>query len=54
MKVIALLTIIIMRFCGQISKIWFIKSKWRTFLVAQWLRLCSQCRGLGFDPWSGN
>ena len=26
-----------------------------TFLVVQWLRLCSQCRvGMGFDPWLGN
>ena len=25
-----------------------------TSLVVQWLRLCSQCRGPGFDPWSGN
>ena len=23
-------------------------------LVVQWLRLHSQCRGPGFDPWSGN
>ena len=22
--------------------------------MVQWLRLCSQCRGLGFDPRSGN
>ena len=25
-----------------------------TSLVVQWLRLCSQCRVLGFDPWSGS
>ena len=26
-----------------------------TFLVVQWLRLCSQCRaGMGFDPWLGS
>ena len=25
-----------------------------TTLVAQQLRLCSQCRGPGFSPWSGN
>ena len=24
-----------------------------TCLVAQWLKLCSQCQGPGFDPWSG-
>ena len=29
-------------------------SHGRTFLVVQWLRLCSQCRGPRFDPWSGN
>ena len=22
-------------------------------LVAQWLRICCQCRRHGFDPWSG-
>ena len=22
--------------------------------MVQWLRLCSQCRGPGFDPWLGN
>ena len=26
----------------------------RGFLVVQQIRLCSQCRGPGFDPWSGN
>ena len=26
----------------------------RTFLVAQWLRLCSQHQGSGFNSWSGN
>ena len=25
-----------------------------TSLVVQGLRLCSQCRGFGFDPWPGN
>ena len=25
-----------------------------TSLVVQWLRLCSQCQGPAFDPWSGN
>ena len=25
-----------------------------TSWVVQWLRLSSQCRGPGFDPWSGN
>ena len=25
-----------------------------TSLVVPWLTLCSQCRGLGFDPWSRN
>ena len=30
------------------------KRKRKTFLVAQWLRLCFSCRGQGFDPWSGN
>lgn len=25
-----------------------------TFLMAQWLRLCSQCSGPGFTPWPGN
>ena len=25
-----------------------------TSLTGQWLRLCSQCRGPGFNPWSGN
>ena len=25
-----------------------------TSLVTQWLRLCSQCGGPGFNPWSGN
>ena len=25
-----------------------------TSLVVQWLRLCSQCRGPRFDPWSDN
>ena len=24
-----------------------------TSLVVQWLRLCSQCRGPGFDLWAG-
>ena len=24
-----------------------------TFLVAQWLRICRQCRGHGFQLWSG-
>ena len=23
-------------------------------LVVKWLRLCSQCKGPGFNPWSGN
>ena len=26
----------------------------QTSLVVQWLRPCSQCRGPGFDPWSGD
>ena len=25
-----------------------------TSLAVQWLRLCFQCRGQGFDPWSGS
>ena len=25
-----------------------------TSLVVQWLRICLQCRGCGFDLWSGN
>ena len=25
-----------------------------TFLVVQWLTICLQCRGHGFDSWSGN
>ena len=25
-----------------------------TSLMVQWLTLCSQCRGAGFNPWSGN
>ena len=25
-----------------------------TSLVVQWLRLCFQCRGCEFDPWSGS
>ena len=25
-----------------------------TSLLVQWLRLYSQCRGPGFDPWTGN
>ena len=29
-------------------------STWGTSLVVQWVRLCSQCRGPGFNPWSGN
>ena len=24
----------------------------RASLVAQWLRICYQCRGHGFEPWS--
>ena len=27
---------------------------WRDLVVVQWLRLCSQCRGHRFNPWSGN
>ena len=29
------------------------KMKIRASLVAQWLRICRQCRGHGFEPWSG-
>ena len=29
------------------------KSNSRTFLVVQWIRLSSQCRGSRFDPWRG-
>ena len=35
-------------------KNWCWKKLMGTFLVVQWLRLCSQCRGPGFDPWSRN
>ena len=33
-----------------------LKEEWSagTSLVVQWLRLHSQCRAPGFDPWSGN
>ena len=29
-------------------------EKLGTSLVIQWLRLCFQCRGQGFNPWSAN
>ena len=25
----------------------------RTFLVAQWIRICLPMQGTGFNPWSG-
>ena len=31
-----------------------LEIKSSTSLLAQWLRLCSQCRRPGFDPWLGN
>ena len=31
-----------------------IKNTGGTSLIVQWLRLCSQGRGQGFNPWSGN
>ena len=31
-----------------------LEIKSSTSLLVQWLRLCSQCRRPGFDPWSGN
>ena len=30
------------------------KGREGTSMVVHWLRLCSQCRGFRFDPWSGN
>ena len=29
-------------------------SHLKASLVVRWLRLCSQCKGPGFDPWSRN
>ena len=39
---------------NQIRRMQNVKSKLSEFLVVQWLRLCSQCREYGFDPWWWN
>ena len=40
---------------GKVQKVMpFRVASGRTSLVAQWLNLCFQCRGHGFDPWSRN
>ena len=31
-----------------------LKHQGGTSLADQWLRLCFQCRGRRFDPWSGD
>ena len=37
-----------------ISKNIYKKRRKGTSLVVQWLRIHLECRGHGFDPWSGN
>ena len=34
-----------------VSILWY--KNLRASLVAQWLRVCCQCKGRGFEPWSG-
>ena len=36
--------------CGHKTERCTFKTRTGTFLVVQWLRLCLQCRGCGFDP----
>ena len=38
----------------QCANLYLKKRLLGTSLVVQWLRLCSQGRGPGFDPWAGN
>ena len=40
--------------CSIFTFTWDLKEPSRAFSGGQWLRLHFQCRGHGFNPWSGN
>ena len=39
---------------AEIKAVYQLVEQCGTSLVTQWLRLRSQCRGPGFNPWSGS